>query len=85
MIICSGLQSKVKYFIFNRLYVKYVLRGITLSISHPTSINGQLQNTEYLKKYAKKVVETEDFKKCLEEESGLNLTKFFDQVIIWFH
>ncbi|KAJ3400756.1 hypothetical protein CcCBS67573_g05043 [Chytriomyces confervae] len=35
----------------------------------------------YIKKYAGTFVETEDFKRELELESGLNLTKFFDQWI----
>ncbi|KAJ3118493.1 hypothetical protein HDU96_001312 [Phlyctochytrium bullatum] len=34
---------------------------------------------KYVNKFANKLVETEDFKRCLEEESGLNLTRFFDQ------
>ncbi|KAJ3202055.1 hypothetical protein HDU67_000827 [Dinochytrium kinnereticum] len=33
----------------------------------------------YVNTFATKVVETEDFKRCLEQESGLNLTRFFDQ------
>ncbi|KAJ3116523.1 hypothetical protein HK100_001041 [Physocladia obscura] len=33
----------------------------------------------YVNKFNGKYVETEDFKRCLEQESGLNLTKFFDQ------
>ncbi|KNE60054.1 hypothetical protein AMAG_05487 [Allomyces macrogynus ATCC 38327] len=36
----------------------------------------------YLQRYAGKTVETEDFKRVMEEFSGLNLTLFFDQ---WFH
>eukprot|EP00276_Gloeochaete_wittrockiana_P010804 CAMPEP_0184647398 /NCGR_PEP_ID=MMETSP0308-20130426/4314_1 /TAXON_ID=38269 /ORGANISM="Gloeochaete witrockiana, Strain SAG 46.84" /LENGTH=897 /DNA_ID=CAMNT_0027078317 /DNA_START=88 /DNA_END=2781 /DNA_ORIENTATION=- len=36
---------------------------------------------EYLSMYTKKTVETDDFRKCLEAESGLNLTQFFDQWI----
>ncbi|KAJ3370312.1 hypothetical protein GGF31_004142 [Allomyces arbusculus] len=36
----------------------------------------------YLQRYAGKTVETEDFKRVMEEFSGLNLTQFFDQ---WFH
>ncbi|KAJ3103855.1 hypothetical protein HDU97_009774 [Phlyctochytrium planicorne] len=35
----------------------------------------------YVATFANKVVETEDFKRCLEQESGLNLTRFFDQWI----
>ncbi|KAJ3396590.1 hypothetical protein HDU92_002538 [Lobulomyces angularis] len=35
----------------------------------------------YVKTFAGKVVETEDFRKCLERSSGLNLVKFFDQWI----
>ena len=35
----------------------------------------------YVEKFYKKIVETDDFRKCLEEASGLNLTKFFDQWI----
>lgn len=37
--------------------------------------------TNYVNRFAGKVVETEDFKRCLEEVSGLNLTLFFDQWI----
>ncbi|KAI9216446.1 hypothetical protein BC828DRAFT_304831, partial [Blastocladiella britannica] len=36
----------------------------------------------YLHQYAKKTVETDDFRKVLEAHSGLNLTRFFDQ---WFY
>ncbi|KAJ3103857.1 hypothetical protein HDU97_009776 [Phlyctochytrium planicorne] len=35
----------------------------------------------YVSTHANRVVETEDFKRCLEQESGLNLTRFFDQWI----
>ncbi|KAJ3410419.1 hypothetical protein HDV05_003803 [Chytridiales sp. JEL 0842] len=35
----------------------------------------------YVATYAGHYVETEDFKRCLERESGLNLTRFFDQWI----
>ncbi|KAJ3084730.1 hypothetical protein HDU99_006164 [Rhizoclosmatium hyalinum] len=35
----------------------------------------------YVNTYNGRFVETEDFKRCLEQESGLNLTKFFDQWI----
>ena len=34
----------------------------------------------YLKTFAGKTVETDDFRKCLEDSSGQNLTLFFDQV-----
>jgi hypothetical protein len=34
---------------------------------------------DYLSTYAKKTVETSDFRKKLEEHSGLNLTKYFEQ------
>jgi aminopeptidase N len=37
---------------------------------------------QYVEKYFKKTVETDDFRKSLEEASGMNLTKFFDQ---WFY
>ncbi|KAI9326340.1 hypothetical protein DFJ73DRAFT_171736 [Zopfochytrium polystomum] len=37
--------------------------------------------TTYLKRFTSKTVETEDFKRCLEEASSLNLTPFFDQWI----
>ncbi|KAJ3074782.1 hypothetical protein HDU98_010273 [Podochytrium sp. JEL0797] len=33
----------------------------------------------YIHAFNGRYVETEDFKRCLEKESGLNLTKFFDQ------
>ncbi|KAI9327714.1 hypothetical protein DFJ73DRAFT_132331 [Zopfochytrium polystomum] len=33
----------------------------------------------YVSRFSGKIVETEDFKRCLEEASGLNLTRFFDQ------
>ncbi|KAI8850112.1 hypothetical protein BC829DRAFT_416378 [Chytridium lagenaria] len=36
----------------------------------------------YVNTFAKQGLETEDFKRCLEQESGLNLTRFFDQ---WFY
>ncbi|KAJ3062333.1 hypothetical protein HK102_008803, partial [Quaeritorhiza haematococci] len=36
----------------------------------------------YISTYSGHVVETDDFRKCLERESGLNLTKYFDQ---WFY
>ncbi|KAI8618086.1 hypothetical protein BC830DRAFT_1166471 [Chytriomyces sp. MP71] len=36
---------------------------------------------KYVNAFAGKSVETEDFKRALEQESGLNLTKFFDQWI----
>ncbi|TPX31166.1 hypothetical protein SmJEL517_g05418 [Synchytrium microbalum] len=36
----------------------------------------------YVKTYAGQIVETDDFRKILERNSGLNLTKFFDQ---WFY
>ncbi|KAI9218853.1 hypothetical protein BC828DRAFT_387522, partial [Blastocladiella britannica] len=36
----------------------------------------------YLHQYAKKTVETDDFRKVLEAHSGLNLTRYFDQ---WFY
>ncbi len=35
---------------------------------------------KYVKDYSGKTVETEDFRKYLEDASGLNLNKFFDQV-----
>ncbi|KAI8895389.1 hypothetical protein BC833DRAFT_529515 [Globomyces pollinis-pini] len=35
----------------------------------------------YIKKYAKSVVETDDFRMCLEKESGINLVPFFEQWI----
>ena len=35
--------------------------------------------SDYVATYSGSVVETEDFKRCFEKESGLNLTKFFDQ------
>jgi aminopeptidase N len=38
--------------------------------------------SKYLKRFEKSLVETDDFRKCLEEESGLNLTKYFDE---WFY
>ncbi|KAI9183862.1 hypothetical protein H9P43_002914 [Blastocladiella emersonii ATCC 22665] len=38
--------------------------------------------SEYVRRYTGKTVETDDFRKVLEEFSGLNLTRFFDQ---WFH
>ncbi len=34
---------------------------------------------DYLTTFAGCVVETDDFRKCLEKHSGTNLTKFFDQ------
>jgi aminopeptidase N len=37
---------------------------------------------KYVATFKGKVVETEDFRKVLEQESGLNLTRFFDQ---WFY
>jgi aminopeptidase N len=37
--------------------------------------------TEYLTRYAGKVVDTEDFRKVLEERSSLNLQWWFDQWI----
>jgi len=37
---------------------------------------------DYLKTYAGRTVETEDFRKKVEEHSGLNLVRFFDQ---WIH
>jgi aminopeptidase N len=37
---------------------------------------------DYLTTYAGRVVETDDFRKCLEKFSGTNLTKFFDQ---WYY
>lgn len=37
--------------------------------------------TIYLQKYSGKTVETDDFRKILEEFSGINLTRFFDE---WF-
>ncbi|KAJ3290646.1 hypothetical protein HDU76_007372, partial [Blyttiomyces sp. JEL0837] len=36
---------------------------------------------DYVHTYAGKLVETEDFKRCLEQESKINLTQFFDQWI----
>ncbi|KAI9184167.1 hypothetical protein H9P43_003220 [Blastocladiella emersonii ATCC 22665] len=36
----------------------------------------------YLHRYSGKTVETDDFRKVMEEFSGLNLTRFFDQ---WFY
>eukprot|EP01080_Neovahlkampfia_damariscottae_P007656 gene7656-11976_t len=38
--------------------------------------------TKYLTKFEKKTVETDDFRKMLEEESGINLTRYFDE---WFY
>ena len=37
--------------------------------------------TDYLGTYSGKVVETDDFRRKMEEHSGLNLTRFFDQWI----
>ncbi|KAI9156060.1 hypothetical protein H9P43_009170 [Blastocladiella emersonii ATCC 22665] len=37
---------------------------------------------EYVRRFTGKTVETDDFRKVLEEFSGLNLTRFFDQ---WFY
>lgn len=37
---------------------------------------------DYVKKYERKVVETSDFRRVLEERSGKSLVRFFDQ---WFH
>ncbi|MHC4548264.1 MAG: M1 family aminopeptidase [Planctomycetota bacterium] len=37
--------------------------------------------TDYLATYSGRVVETDDFRRKLEEHSGLNLTRFFDQWI----
>jgi aminopeptidase N len=37
---------------------------------------------DYLKRYQHQVVETDDFRRVLEEHSGRSLGKFFDQ---WFH
>ena len=34
---------------------------------------------EYVRVFSKKTVETEDFRKVLEEHSKVNLNKFFDQ------
>jgi len=39
---------------------------------------------DYLTTHHKGLVETEDFKRALERNSGRNLAKFFDQVIILF-
>jgi aminopeptidase N len=36
---------------------------------------------DYVRTFTGQVVETDDFRKCLEKASGTNLTKFFDQ---WF-
>ena len=36
----------------------------------------------YVERFAKKTVQTSDFQNCLEEASGLNLTRFFDE---WLH
>ena len=36
----------------------------------------------YIKTYATNTVETEDFRKCIEAESGINLVPFFEQ---WFY
>jgi aminopeptidase N len=38
---------------------------------------------KYVKDYSGKTVETEDFRKYLEDASGLNLNKFFDQVTVF--
>eukprot|EP01130_Rhizamoeba_saxonica_P009983 TRINITY_DN4086_c0_g1_i2.p1 TRINITY_DN4086_c0_g1~~TRINITY_DN4086_c0_g1_i2.p1 ORF type:complete len:608 (-),score=128.28 TRINITY_DN4086_c0_g1_i2:268-2091(-) len=38
--------------------------------------------TDYLETYARKVVETNDFRRKLEDHSYVNLTKYFDQ---WIH
>jgi aminopeptidase N len=35
----------------------------------------------YVERFAKKTVQTSDFQNCLEEASGLNLTRFFDEWI----
>ncbi|KAJ3019879.1 hypothetical protein HKX48_001651 [Thoreauomyces humboldtii] len=37
---------------------------------------------DYLKTFRTQVVETDEFRRCLEKASGLNLVKFFDQ---WFY
>lgn len=37
--------------------------------------------SKYLATYSQQTVEADDFRKCLERESGLNLNKFFDQWI----
>eukprot|EP00741_Cyanophora_paradoxa_P003104 tig00000670_g3013.t1 len=36
----------------------------------------------YLEKFWTRTVETDDFRKCLEAESGLNLTRFFEQWVL---
>jgi aminopeptidase N len=36
----------------------------------------------YVRRFAGRVVETDDFRRCLEEVSGRSLARFFDQ---WFH
>lgn len=36
----------------------------------------------YIQRFAKKTVKTSDFQNCLEEVSGINLTRFFDE---WIH
>jgi len=38
--------------------------------------------TDYLATYSGRVVETDDFRRKLEEHSGLNLTRFFDQWLL---
>jgi hypothetical protein len=35
---------------------------------------------DYIRTFSGRLVETEDFRKILERHSGLNLTRFFDQV-----
>jgi aminopeptidase N len=37
---------------------------------------------KYVRNFRDKVVETSDFRKVFENESGLNLTRFFDE---WFY
>ena len=37
---------------------------------------------KYIAAFQGRVVETEDFRKMVEHESGLNLTRFFDE---WFY
>lgn len=38
--------------------------------------------TIYLQRFSKKTVRTSDFQSCLEEASGLNLTRFFDEWLL---
>jgi aminopeptidase N len=51
---------------------------LNVSITKPIIFNS---GSGYVTTYSGHYVETDDFKRCLERESGLNLTKFFDQWI----